>query len=103
MTHVTCRLTPKNHVCVRVCACVVYLLILCSTGPSGVDQQVPVVVETVTKSSTVQRFAAAQPLHDVDASRVTTAGAGLQAAQRNHDATFSVDASRAGNCPSIYV
>jgi len=68
-----------------------------------VDQQVPVVVETVTKSSTVQRFAAAQPLHDVDASRVTTAGAGLQAAQRNHDATFSVDASRAGNCPSIYV
>ena len=56
----------------------------------------PVVVETVTKSSTIKTFAAAQPLHDSDASKVTSKGAGLQSAQLNKDATFSVDTSRAG-------
>jgi len=56
----------------------------------------PVVVETVTKSSTIQTFAAAQPQHDSDASKVTSKGAGLQSAQLNKDATFSVDTGRAG-------
>jgi len=56
----------------------------------------PVVVETVTKSSTIKTFAAAQPLHDSDASKVTSKGVGLQSAQLNKDATFSVDTSRAG-------
>jgi len=56
----------------------------------------PVVVETVTKSSTIKTFAAAQPLHDSDASKVTSKGAGLQSAQLNKDATFSIDTGRAG-------
>jgi len=61
----------------------------------------PVVVETVTKSSTIKTFAAAQPLHDSDASKVTSKGAGLQSAQINKDATFSVDTSRAGRFTSL--
>jgi len=56
----------------------------------------PVVVETVTKSSTIKTFAAAQPQHDSDASKVTSKGAGLQQADVNKDATFTVDTSRAG-------
>ena len=48
-------------------------------GASRKDQ-IPVVVETVTKSSTIKTFAAAQPLHDSDASKVTSTGAGLQSA-----------------------
>jgi len=56
----------------------------------------PVVVETVTKSSTIKTYAAAKPLHDSDASKVTSQGAGLQSAQLNKDATFTVDTSRAG-------
>ena len=63
--------------------------------------QIPVVVETVTKSSTIKTFAAAQPLYDPDASKVTSTGAGLQSAQINKDATFSVDTGRAGNSPHI--
>jgi len=65
------------------------------TGPSRRDQM-PVVVETVTKSSTIKTFAAAQPQHDSDASKVTSKGAGLQQADVNKDATFTVDTSRAG-------
>jgi len=71
-------------------------------GASRKDQ-IPVVVETVTKSSTIKTFAAAQPLHDSDASKVTSTGAGLQSAQINKDATFSVDTSRAGNSPYFFL
>jgi len=67
-----------------------------SAGTSRKDQM-PIVVETVTKSSTIKTFAAAQPIHDTDASKVTSSGAGLQSAELNKDATFSVDTSRAGN------
>jgi len=65
----------------------------------------PVVVETVTKSSTIKTFAAAKPLHDSDASKVTSKGAGLQSAQLNKDAAFTVDTSRAGRstlCTQFY-
>jgi len=62
----------------------------------------PIVVETVTKSSTIKTFAAAQPLHDSDASKVTSKGAGLQSAQLDKDATFVVDTSRAGQSSILY-
>ena len=82
----------KGSDCVWICVCTVCAL---NSGASHRDQM-PVVVETVTKSSTIKTFAAAQPQHDSDASRVTSKGVGLQSAQLNRDATFAVDASRAG-------
>ena len=72
----------------------------CAVGPgrTGAGKgQSQVVVETVTKSSKTQSFAAAQPWHDSDASKVKSLGAGLQKADSNKDATFSVDTSSAGN------
>jgi len=78
---------------------VLVLLKQCHCGRyagSSRKDQMPVVVETVTKSSTIKTFSAAKPLHDTDASKVTSKGAGLQSAQLNKDATFSVDTSRAG-------
>lgn len=69
------------------------------TGPvrtAAWNEQSPVVVETVTKSSTIRTFAAAQPWHDSDASKVKSKGAGLQKAEVNKDATVSIDTSGAG-------
>lgn len=53
-----------------------------------------VVVETVTKSSSTQRYAA--PIVS-DASAVRCSGPGLSKANRNAPSNFVVDASRAGN------
>jgi hypothetical protein len=60
-------------------------------------------VETVTKSTTTQMFAAAQPWHDSDASKVKSRGSGLQKADTNKDATFSVDTSDAGKLSLFYL
>jgi filamin len=64
---------------------------------SGLNEQSQVVVETITKSSTTQTFAAAQPMHDSGASKVKSKGAGLQKATVDQEATFAVDASDAGH------
>ena len=63
---------------------------------SAANEQSQVVVETVTKATTTQTYAAARPLHDTDASKVKSKGAGQQKADVDKDATFSVDASHAG-------
>jgi len=68
------------------------------SGRSNAEhEQSQVVVETVTKSSTTQTFAAAQRWHDSDASKVKSRGVGLQNADTNKDATFSIDTASAGN------
>jgi len=91
------RTYPKGPILCRVGRKTLTRAVLSCTGPSLKDQ-IPVVVETVTKSSTIKTFAAAKPEHDSDATKVTSSGAGLQSAQVNKDSTFSVDTSRAGKC-----
>jgi len=56
------------------------------------------VVETVTKTSTTQKFATVQQDHfqQSDATKVTATGAGLQHATANKEATFTVDTSHGG-------
>jgi len=81
-----------------------YLLILYAlfydvTGPgrpTAWSEQSQVVVETVTKTSTTQKFAATQQIHESDASKVTATGSGLQTAIANKETTFTVDTTRAG-------
>lgn len=46
--------------------------------PTAWPEQSQVVVETVTKTSTTQKFAAVQQIHESDATKVTATGAGLQ-------------------------
>lgn len=56
-------------------------------------------METITKTSTTQKFAAVQQqqqVHESDASQVTAIGPGLQRAIANKETTFTVDTSRAG-------
>jgi hypothetical protein len=53
-------------------------------------------VETVTKSSTIQTFASAQPWHDSDATKVKSRGSGLQKADSHKEAAFSIDTADAG-------
>jgi filamin len=60
------------------------------------NEQSQVVVETVTKSSTTKLYGALHPMNEVDVSKITSKGAGLQKALINKDATFTIDASRAG-------
>jgi len=64
--------------------------------PTAWSEQSQVVVETVTKTSTTQKFAAVQQVHESDATKVTATGAGLQSATANKEATFTVDTSHGG-------
>jgi filamin len=64
--------------------------------PTAWSEQSQVVVETVTKTSTTQKFAAVQQIHESDATKVSAMGAGLQYATANKEATFTVDTSRGG-------
>lgn len=71
------------------------------TGTTAVgvwNEQSQVVVETVTKTSTTQKFAAlgAAPFES-DPSKVSVSGAGLTHAQANKEMNFRVDASTAGH------
>ena len=71
-----------------------------------------VVVETVTKTSTTQKFSAVpSEVPATDASKVTASGVGLRKAVINKEAHFNVDGSNAGKgiycirlqCPSVCV
>lgn len=64
--------------------------------PTAWPEQSQVVVETVTKTSTTQKFAAVQQIHESDATKVTATGAGLQYATANKEAIFTVDTSHGG-------
>ena len=64
--------------------------------PGAWTEQSQVVVETVTKSTTTQKFAAATTRATADASKVVTRGAGLKRAFVDKPQTFQVDASSAG-------
>jgi len=71
------------------------------TGPGTMDhaswsEQSQVVVETVTKTSTTQQYAAVPPTAVSDASKVTSKGMGLQKAFVNKETHFTVDTSKAG-------
>ncbi len=61
----------------------------------GWTEQSQVVVETVTKTSTTQKFSAV-PTAKSDASKVISKGMGLKTAMVNKETTFQVDASQAG-------
>jgi len=63
---------------------------------SGWAEQSDVIVESVTKMSTTQKYAAAKKLHNSDATKITATGTGLQRATANKEATFTVDTTRAG-------
>ena len=81
-------------------ACGLYNLYVCVCAgpgrPTAWSEQSQVVVETVTKTSTTQKFAAVQQVHESDATKVTATGAGLQSATANKEATFTVDTSHGG-------
>ncbi|XP_059165585.1 filamin-A-like isoform X3 [Physella acuta] len=64
--------------------------------PSAMQEHASVVVETVTKTSTTTRFSGIQRFSS-DASKVTAKGSGLTQAFRGKPASFTVDASGAGN------
>lgn len=64
--------------------------------PTAWPEQSQVVVETVTKTSTTQKFAAVQQVQESDATKVSAAGPGLQYATANKEATFTVDTSHGG-------
>ncbi|XP_052780237.1 filamin-A-like isoform X2 [Mya arenaria] len=64
--------------------------------PSGFQEQASVVVETVTKTSSMSKFASFAPFVS-DASKVTVEGNGLKKGFRNKQCTFNVDCSHAGN------
>ena len=59
------------------------------------QEHASVVVETVTKTSTTTRFSGIQRFTS-DATKVTASGKGLTKAFRGQTATFTVDASQAG-------
>ena len=63
--------------------------------PSGYQEQASVVVETVTKTSIMSKFASLQPFES-DASKVICDGNGLKKGYRNKQCTFNVDCSKAG-------
>ena len=78
---------------------VVNAVVVFSAGPgrpTAWPEQSQVVVETVTKTSTTQKFSAVQQVHESDATKVTATGAGLQHATANKEATFTVDTSHGG-------
>ena len=62
-----------------------------------------VVVETVTKTSTTQKFSAVpSELPASDASKVTASGVGLRKAVVDKEAHFNVDGSGAGESGCCY-
>ncbi|ELU02479.1 hypothetical protein CAPTEDRAFT_151296 [Capitella teleta] len=61
------------------------------------SEQSQVVVETVTKTSTTQKYASFPPEVASDASKVRTSGVGLQRAVLNSESMFNVDATGAGH------
>ena len=71
--------------------------------PGAWTEQSQVVVETVTKSTTTQKFAAATSRATADASKVVTRGAGLKRAFVDKPQTFQVDASSAGKHLNILI
>jgi len=80
------------------------LVIFAGPGrPTAWPEQSQVVVETVTKTSTTQKFAAVQQVHESDATKVMASGAGLQHATANKEATFTVDTSHGGTCAKVFV
>lgn len=64
--------------------------------PTGFQEQASVVVETVTKTSVMSKFASIPPFQS-DASKVVCDGNGLKKGYRNKQCTFNVDTSQAGN------
>ncbi|KAL4226921.1 hypothetical protein ACF0H5_014899 [Mactra antiquata] len=64
--------------------------------PTGFQEQASVVVETVTKTSSMSKFASFPPFKS-DASKVTVEGNGLKKGYRNKQCTFNVDTSQAGH------
>ncbi|ESO10099.1 hypothetical protein HELRODRAFT_72745 [Helobdella robusta] len=75
-----------------------YKAVVTGSGRPGTwNEQTKVVVETVTKSTTTQMYSAQDSRFDSDASKVNSKGMGLQKASANKEATFTVDASRAGH------
>ncbi|XP_053377764.1 filamin-A-like isoform X5 [Mercenaria mercenaria] len=64
--------------------------------PSGFQEQASVVVETVTKTSSMSKFASFMPFVS-DASKVTVEGNGIKKGYRNKQCTFNVDTSQAGH------
>jgi len=64
--------------------------------PTGWPEQSQVVVETVTKTSTTQKFSSYQQSQESDASKVVVSGPGLQRAIANKETTFTVDTTNAG-------
>ena len=68
---------------------------------SGWAEQSEVIVESVTKMSTTQKYAASKKLHNSDATKITATGTGLQKATANKEATFTVDTTRAGDNNTI--
>ena len=71
--------------------------------PTAWPEQSQVVVETVTKTSTTQKFSAVQQVQESDATRVVATGAGLQYATANKEATFTVDTSHGGMHLRVHV
>ena len=67
------------------------------------NEQSQVVVETVTKSSTTQSYAAVQSGFQSDATKVVARGMGLQKAMLNKETSFTVDASQAGGCLLCFI
>ena len=63
--------------------------------PTGFQEQASVVVETVTKTSSMSKFASFAPFTS-DASKVTVEGNGIKKGFRNKQCTFNVDCSHAG-------
>lgn len=69
---------------------------------TGFQEQASVVVETVTKTSVMSKFASLPPFVS-DASKVTCEGNGLKKGYRNKQCTFNVDTSQAGKHSGILI
>lgn len=61
-----------------------------------IEEQSQMLVETVTKTTTTQKFTSAMPMMHSDATKVTAQGMGLQKAFLHKQNTFTVNASQAG-------
>ena len=72
-----------------------FCYILGQGKPSGFQEQASVVVETVTKTSSMSKFAHFPPFVS-DASKVTVDGNGVKKGFRNKQCSFNVDTSQAG-------
>lgn len=68
--------------------------------PSGFQEQTSVVVETVTKTSSMSKFASFPPMTG-DAEKVRVEGNGLKKGYRNKQCSFSVDTSQAGKYSEV--